>query len=151
MFTKTEVRRRFRAARKAHLGGNTYIIHFQDRGYHCTPEEQYQHHCISSWSLTSFQAWKLNPVREEWAGGMCHSIEEWNGLPEGFVFDVCRYVRESPNNVAKGCDPILELYDNCYVWLGTSYKAPKVFRYGELLSGWCDVSYPVRHFFSLDS
>lgn len=145
-FTKTEVARRFRAARKSLLGGRSYIIQFQDRGYGLPVDQQRLNYCIEPGPLgfgVALAEWRNSPDRDEWSGDYRYGIEEWGALPYGFVLDCCRYVPTSLAERARGADPIVELHDNAYVWLGTPTDNPKVYIFGEgwPLHDWKEVPY----------
>lgn len=135
-FSKTEVCRRFRAARRQVLGGTIYIIDFQRRGQGLPLDIQQRDYSIADWQPALISRYFNNPVREVWDGDMLNSIEEVGCVCHGFVLDACRYIRGNPLHG----DPIEELYDNALIWLGTPLQNPRV-RICGLNSGWQEIAY----------
>ena len=138
-FSRTEVNRRFRAARRQVLGGSQYIIQFQRKGQGLPLDVQSQHYCIPTWEPQYIVAWQNDPLRQDWDGDYLYAIEECGPLAHGFVLDCCRYIRSG--RCRKDEDPIEELYDNTLLWLGTADENPRAYLYGEPRSGWIEVAY----------
>jgi len=134
-FSKTEVCRRFRAARRQVLGGTLYIIEFQRKGQGLPLDVQQRDYSIEDWQPALINRYFNNPVREVWDGDMLYSIEEVGRVSHGFVLDVCRYIRGNPLHG----DPIEELLDNALIWLGTPLQNPRVRICDE--GGWQEIAY----------